>query len=79
MNKKAGGNSYGLVPYRPWEGFGCSECDGNFCMDLGREETHSIYFGCYAEKYIPGWQWWKEKDHSRGYCKNQARNGSNLM
>lgn len=49
MNKEGGGDSYGLVPHRPWEGFGCSECDRNYCMDLGREETHSIYFGCYAE------------------------------
>ena len=49
MNKEGGGDSHGLAPHRPWEGFGCSECDGNYRMDLGREETHWIYFGCYAE------------------------------
>ena len=42
MNKEGGGDSHGLAPHRPWEGFGCSECDGNYCMDLGREETHSV-------------------------------------
>lgn len=33
------GVAHDLEPCRPWEGFGFSEYDGNYCKNLSREET----------------------------------------